>query len=200
MSYLNMNMFNSNTDNKTFSLANIIEEQLNNISLGGSNLGLETDTNDLNLDEGATFERPETLNRKLKDADKVIEGLCPGEIRWFYKNSSKTWIELGGYDTLQLEAALRKLPPELQVPQFKESPSKPLSPTATFKQNGDSPQYPNVPKILVRGGLYEVDLFTRTGASIYWPGKIRVADISLNIDQDGIVLSRSKFGDFTKKP
>jgi hypothetical protein len=173
MSYLNMNMFNSNNDNKTFSLANIIEEQLNNISLGGTSLGLETDTNELNLDgpEGGNFEKPETHKRNLKDADKVIEGLCPGEIRWFYKNSSKTWIELGGYDTLQLEAALRKLPPELQVPQFKGSPNKPLSPTQIFKQNGsESPQNPNIPKILVRGGLYEVDLITRTGASIYWPG------------------------------
>ncbi|KAL1137611.1 hypothetical protein AAG570_009307 [Ranatra chinensis] len=171
-------MFSSSIDNKTFSLANIIEEQLGNISLGGSSLGLESDNNDLNLDgsESQAFSSASLKTQQgdscTSQVDRIVSCLACSEVRWFYKNSNKTWIEFGGYDTLQLETAYSKLPPELQT--ANNTKAQPKSPTyVAFKQTIEERREncATSPQILVRGGLYEVDLLVRSGSSIYWPGE-----------------------------
>lgn len=180
-------MFNSMNGNKSFSLANIIEEQLSNISLGGSQLNLETDNNVLTLEETQNYpsasnespRRNSTFNGKeeiplllSQDVDKVVDILLPSEVRWFYKEmTSKTWIPFGGYDTLNIETAFRNLPIEIRHTFKKYSPKlENISAFAEDEAKGDASS--TFPKILVMGGLYEVVLVQRSCSSIYWPGKL----------------------------
>uniref|UniRef100_T1HB26 DDHD domain-containing protein n=1 Tax=Rhodnius prolixus TaxID=13249 RepID=T1HB26_RHOPR len=179
-------MFNSMNGNKSFSLANIIEEQLSNISLGGSQLNLETDNNVLTLEETQNYpsasnespRRNSTFNGKeeiplllSQDVDKVVDILLPSEVRWFYKEmTSKTWIPFGGYDTLNIETAFRNLPIEIRHTFKKYSPKlENISAFAEDEAKGDASS--TFPKILVMGGLYEVVLVQRSCSSIYWPGE-----------------------------
>ena len=117
-------MFNSN-GNKSFSLANIIEEQLGNISIGANSMNLENDNNELTLDDCQTLESASSSPRRNSsnnakeekapatevDKNKVIDVLGISEVRWFYKEldktSSKNWTAFGGYDTINIETILR---------------------------------------------------------------------------------------------
>ncbi|XP_039296596.1 phospholipase DDHD1 [Nilaparvata lugens] len=116
--------------------------------------------------------------------DEVIQELPPEKVRWFYKNfSDKLWTEFNGYDSLKIENKFRKLTrEELKIFSTSVRDLKPTSPVSfdspkhSFEQNAkvnDNDESESVlkEKIVVRGGLYEVDLLQKTCASIFWPGE-----------------------------
>jgi phospholipase DDHD1 len=132
-----------------------------------------------------------------KLTDCVVGELGPKEVRWFYKSDSdKRWIEFSGYDSLRIESKYRNVCHEYQYfnntysnqenasdTYFKETSTidqsaLPLdicdNASYSSEYNGavaahtsDSEQY----RIVVRGGMYEVDLNTCKCDSIYWPGR-----------------------------
>ncbi|XP_021941113.1 phospholipase DDHD1-like isoform X2 [Zootermopsis nevadensis] len=128
--------------------------------------------------------------------DCVVGELGPDEVRWFYKSDSdKRWIEFSGYDSLRIESKYRNVYHDWQYYNKysnKENSSETcfdetspigqsalpldISNSASYSSecNGtgatqtlDSEQY----RIVVRGGMYEVDLNTCKCDSIYWPGE-----------------------------
>jgi hypothetical protein len=132
-----------------------------------------------------------------KFADCVVAELGREEVRWFYKSdSNKRWIEFSGYDSLRIESKYRDLHNE--SPHFKTSCSDRENAEETYFEEiaaidqsalplessnfvsssydcdgpgaahtSDSEQH----RIVVRGGMYEVDLNTYKCDSIYWPGR-----------------------------
>nr|XP_018897117.1 PREDICTED: phospholipase DDHD1-like [Bemisia tabaci] len=115
-------------------------------------------------------------------SDGPIEELRPEEIRWFYKNcDSKRWIEFCGYDSLQLEAAYRNLPRTSPVKtngqgclpkSFSDDALRSSFSNGTDRLGCSVGKLSSRPfKIVVRGGLYEVDLISKRGESIYWSGE-----------------------------
>ncbi|KAF6209224.1 hypothetical protein GE061_014969 [Apolygus lucorum] len=186
-------MFNpSNPNLKTFSLANIIEEQLSSISLGGSLHNLEAESNIVSvLEDRQTSDSESSVSlaearrnssgkddasAPSQDVDKIVEALSCAEVRWFYKEPGNTkWTPFGGYDTLTIEGAYTKLPVELRGPK-KSSPKSetpsPLKEEEPPKVEAESKA--SAPRVLVLGGLYELDFISRTCSSIYWPGIVRV--------------------------
>lgn len=104
--------------------------------------------------------------------DETVDDLGPEEVRWFYKvEADKKWTPFIGYDSLRIEWKYRDLLQDVRA-EGNESPageqkwSGKLSPKD--KQEG-SPQ--DVDKIVVRGGLYEVDVKLLKCESIYWQGE-----------------------------
>ncbi|KDR06875.1 hypothetical protein L798_03356, partial [Zootermopsis nevadensis] len=86
--------------------------------------------------------------------------LGPDEVRWFYKSDSdKRWIEFSGYDSLRIESKYRNVYHDWQY--YNKYSNKENS-SETYSE-----QY----RIVVRGGMYEVDLNTCKCDSIYWPGE-----------------------------
>ncbi|XP_011690189.1 PREDICTED: phospholipase DDHD1-like isoform X3 [Wasmannia auropunctata] len=82
------------------------------------------------------------------------EPLTPEEIRWFYKDGvDKRWNEFCGYDSLRIERIYRE--------------RQSLINENNDGTNGLSP----AEKIVVRGGMYDVDIDNMKCVSIYWPGE-----------------------------
>ncbi|CAB0043986.1 unnamed protein product [Trichogramma brassicae] len=78
--------------------------------------------------------------------------LLPEEVRWLYRDDiNKIWIEFCGYDSLRIENSWREI-------------------QSRSSENGNnSDNFVNNVKIVVRGGMYEVDLEQKKCVSIYWP-------------------------------
>lgn len=117
--------------------------------------------NDLQQDTSDFWDNP--------SSDKVITELQPEEVRWFYKSySNKRWIEFCGCDSLNIEAKYQQ--------HFNGDWKFYISKTKanTELSNGDSPDSPDSERekysVVVRGGLYEVELLEKQCVSIYWPG------------------------------
>lgn len=131
-----------------------------------------------------------------KLVDGVVSELRPEEVRWFYKScSDKRWIEFSGYDSLRIESKYRHSYREWQyynrtfsnLENASDSYSgntSPIDHSALPVESSDSvsSRYecneagaaetdPEQHKIVVRGGMYEVDLNTCKCDSIYWPGE-----------------------------
>ncbi|XP_069684791.1 phospholipase DDHD1-like isoform X2 [Periplaneta americana] len=139
----------------------------------------------------------EFVSSDLKLTDSVVSELGPEEVRWFYKvDSDKRWVEFSGYDSLRIEFKYRQLfhewhyynttysNQENATESYLEETlpsSQSALPTensdnvssgyecneASAGQSSDSEQH----RIVVRGGMYEVDLNTFKCDSIYWPGE-----------------------------
>jgi hypothetical protein len=97
--------------------------------------------------------------------DSVICELTPEEVRWFYKSDTdKRWTEFNGYDSHQIEFLYRQYNQEwLELQNYTEQ-----------QKNGSAEGVGiKIPKhqIVVRGGMYEVDVHSWKGYSIFWPGK-----------------------------
>lgn len=189
MYLVNPTMFNSN-GNKSFSLANIIEEQLSNITIVGANpMNLENDNNELTLDDCHTLESASSSPRRNSsnstkeekspepeaDKNKVIDVLTVPEVRWFYKEldktSNKVWTPFGGHDTINIETIFRSLPVELQNIPKKHSPKSDVAYNFVDESTKEAASQNVSAKVLVLGNLYEVDLISRICTSIYWPGE-----------------------------
>lgn len=85
------------------------------------------------------------------------EPLTPEEIRWFYKDGvDKRWVEFCGYDSLRIEKIYQDRQELLQ------------------KNNIEINNLPPAEKIVVRGGMYDVEIDNMKCVSIYWPGKYLV--------------------------
>lgn len=82
-----------------------------------------------------------------------VEPLTPEEIRWFYKDGvDKRWNEFCGYDSLRIE----KIYQEHQ---------------RLISQSNNETNLPAAEKIVVRGGMYDVEIDNMKCVSIYWPGE-----------------------------
>lgn len=97
-----------------------------------------------------------------EDVNEVpyVEPLKPEQIRWFYKDGvDKRWIEFCGYDSLRIEAAWRrKVEREKNTKENKEN--------RTNRNDTESCE-----TVVVKGGMYDVELDKLKCISIYWPGK-----------------------------
>lgn len=85
-----------------------------------------------------------------------IEPLAPEKIRWFYRSDSKKWIKFDGFDSLNIEYRYR---------------ANCYNDEELSYLNGSVNYYLGVHTVVVRGGLYEVDLYEKKCTSIFWPGK-----------------------------
>ncbi|KAG7204893.1 hypothetical protein KM043_005291 [Ampulex compressa] len=82
------------------------------------------------------------------------EPLTPEQIRWFYKGGvDKRWVEFCGYDSLRIETAWRNYENLLDK-----------------KVDGPN-NLPVAEKVVVRGGMYDVELDNMKCVPIYWPGE-----------------------------
>ncbi|KAH0954763.1 hypothetical protein HN011_008314 [Eciton burchellii] len=82
------------------------------------------------------------------------EPLTSEEIRWFYKDGvDKRWNEFCGYDSLRIEKIYR----ERQI--------------LIGQSNNETNNLPPAEKIVVRGGMYDVEIDNMKCVSIYWPGE-----------------------------
>ncbi|KAK7086335.1 Phospholipase ddhd1 [Halocaridina rubra] len=103
--------------------------------------------------------------------DETVEDLGPEMVRWFYKvEADKKWTPFIGYDSLRIEWKYRDLlqdasPCETQTETFSNAGSEHSSPKEPEKSEVGE-------RIVVRGGLYEVDVKHRKCESIYWQGEV----------------------------
>lgn len=89
------------------------------------------------------------------------EPLTPEQVRWFYKDDvNKRWTEFCGYDSLRIENAWRRR----QI---------------TNNENGNSNKSKSIERVVVRGGMYDVELENMKCVSIYWPGKLKLLFLKL---------------------
>jgi hypothetical protein len=140
-----------------------------------------------------TWEHP-APDSKLVDC--VVGELGPEEVRWFYKScSDKRWIEFSGYDSLRIESKYRHSYHEWRY--YNTAYSNQENASESYSGNNSPSDRSALPvensnivssryecneagaaqtdaeqhRIVVRGGMYEVDLNTRKCDSIYWPGR-----------------------------
>lgn len=125
---------------------------------------------------GDNFLDPNQLNSMAMRSttpygDETVEDLGPEEVRWFYKvEGDKKWTPFIGYDSLRIEWKYRDLLQDVRSeesgsPAGKQKWSGNMSPKD--KQEGAQQ---DVDRIVVRGGLYEVDVKQHKCESIYWQG------------------------------
>lgn len=85
----------------------------------------------------------------------TFEPLRPEKVRWFYKSDSKRWTKFDGFDSLNIEYRYRA-----NFGNEEEASSL----------NGALNYFIGLFTVVVRGGLYEVDLLKKKCTSIFWPG------------------------------
>lgn len=144
------------------------------------------------VDENVTIQKPDSNQSAngisiddSKSLNEIIGVLKPDRVRWFYKNiSNKQWLEFNGYDSLRIEKRYQQLPYECKY-NSDGTKSQDTSQTSNLtidalKSNSDSITSPvqddfspvdGVEHVVVRGGMYEVDLVKRICFSIFWPGE-----------------------------
>lgn len=90
------------------------------------------------------------------------EPLTSEEIRWFYKDGvDKRWVEFCGYDSLRIEKIFQDRQELLS------------------KNDAETNNLPPAEKIVVRGGMYDVEIDNMKCVSIYWPGEYQVSNFIL---------------------
>lgn len=96
---------------------------------------------------------PPRSRKYLFPTKEYVDHLQPEEVRWFYKKEGdKKWTAFIGYDSLRIECRYR-------VQQ------------QTGKADLTEAEITELDLILVRGGLYEVDVPQRTCRPVYWTGE-----------------------------
>ncbi|XP_051153543.1 phospholipase DDHD1-like isoform X3 [Leptopilina boulardi] len=98
------------------------------------------------------MENSETIDKVKGTEHQYADPLSLDEVRWFYC-VNKRWTEFCGYDSLRIEQVWRNR-----------------------SENADSNNCENnklqtAERIVVRGGMYDVDLDKMKCLSIYWPGE-----------------------------
>lgn len=91
------------------------------------------------------------MNTEVQYADP----LSVEAVRWFYC-VNKRWIEFCGNDSIRIEQAWR------------------LRSTFENSDNCENNKLQTQEKIVVRGGIYDVDLDKMKCLSIYWPGNYNI--------------------------
>lgn len=88
-----------------------------------------------------------THKRYLYPQKEFVDELRPEELRWFYRSEgAKKWLPFIGYDSLRIECRYRAL---------------------AIDKDGEIDVGE---RILVRGGLYEVDVVNKKCFPVYWSG------------------------------
>lgn len=108
-------------------------------------------------DDQAIVEGPKNNVEIPVTEEAYVEPLTPEEIRWFYKDGvDKRWNEFCGYDSLRIERIYRER-------------------QNLISENNDGTNgLPPAEKIVVRGGMYDVEIDNMKCVSIYWPGEYYV--------------------------
>lgn len=170
-----------------------LEDDNNSFVVNDLSLGLKEDSlHSVETDGKHSWVNDQPFN--LGNSDEIIDVLKPEQVRWFYKNlSNKLWVEFNGYDSLRIEKKFNTLN-DREWRHFnstyssRKNQDKPPTPSPTSEclkntnnegskslptsTNGNnSPSSETADRIVVRGGLYEVDLLKRNCSSIFWPGK-----------------------------
>jgi len=119
------------------------------------------DTNGVYVEESAITsddvqDESNSSNIQTNDTVTAFEPLGPEKVRWFYKSDSKRWTKFDGFDSLNLEYRYRA-----NFGNEEEASSL----------NGALNYFIGLFTVVVRGGLYEVDLLKKKCTSIFWPGK-----------------------------
>ena len=93
---------------------------------------------------------PPVTRKYLYPRKEFVDKLQPEEVRWFYKkDGDKKWTAFIGYDSLRIECRYR-----VQLYEVSEDEAAALD------------------VILVRGGLYEVDVSKYSCRPVYWSGTV----------------------------
>ncbi|XP_053992213.1 phospholipase DDHD1-like isoform X1 [Hylaeus volcanicus] len=101
-----------------------------------------------------------TTEQNLKEETKTVtneltyaEPLTPEQVRWFYRDGvDKRWVEFCGYDSLRIENAWQNY-------------------QSLLSKNDDIPnKVLPIEKIVVKGGMYDVEIDKMKCISIYCPG------------------------------
>lgn len=99
-------------------------------------------------------ESPKDEETNAVGEELYAEPLTAEEIRWFYKDGvDKRWVEFCGYDSLRIE----------KFYQDRQS--------LIDENSKETNDLPSTEKIVVRGGMYDVEIDNMKCVSIYWPGK-----------------------------
>ncbi|GAB1861552.1 Phospholipase DDHD1 [Camponotus japonicus] len=105
-------------------------------------------------DDKAIIEESPKDNVEIVNEVAYAEPLIAEAIRWFYKDGvDKRWNEFGGYDSLRIE----------EIYQERQNLIR--------ENNGEINGLPPAEKIVVRGGIYDVEIDNMKCVSIYWPGE-----------------------------
>ncbi|XP_052768948.1 phospholipase DDHD1-like isoform X2 [Mya arenaria] len=112
---------------------------------------IDSDTNSI-AESVASLGTPPRCRKYLYPKKEYVDHLQPEEIRWFYKREGdKKWLPFIGYDSLRIECRYR-----------------------VQQQNGtdglSEAEIADLDLILVRGGLYEVDVPNANCKPVYWSG------------------------------
>ncbi|XP_078000813.1 phospholipase DDHD1-like [Glandiceps talaboti] len=101
---------------------------------------------DRNTEVESSIELPAKTKINFQQPTDIVQDLNAGEVRWYYRESKedRKWSHFIGYDSLQIEWKYRQI-------HFHSA------------KNDD-----NVDMIIVRGGLYEVDVVSKKCYPIYW--------------------------------
>ncbi|XP_046478246.1 phospholipase DDHD1 isoform X3 [Neodiprion pinetum] len=84
---------------------------------------------------------------------EYAEPLPPEKVRWFYKEGvDKRWVEFCGYDSLRIENVWRRRK------------------SGTNEHNNLTADG-HMERVVVRGGMYDVEIDNMRCVSIYWPGE-----------------------------
>ncbi|XP_034235405.1 phospholipase DDHD1-like [Thrips palmi] len=124
--------------------------------------------------------------------DQPIRELTAEQVRWLYKSDAdKQWVPFSGFDSLRIEERYRQqrhhhhadLPTPNQSSASRSESSNSASTSSMDDSvyydacssgytDGDSPSA-SLPRdhIVVRGGMYEVNIEKRKCVSIFWPGE-----------------------------
>lgn len=119
------------------------------------------DTNFLQSEESVlisedTQHENNVSNSQTNGTAITFEPLGPEKVRWFYKSDLKRWTKFDGFDSLNIEYRYRaNFGNEEEVSSL----------------NGSFNYFLGLNTVVVRGGLYEVDLSKKKCTSIFWPGK-----------------------------
>ena len=147
-------MFPSPADRSIGSSPSSSADPLNTFSnqISFSDLEQYQDTSDDDRNVSPTSSESSSKNRYLYPRNDTVENLRPEEIRWLYKEETDKkpkWRVFLGYDSLRLECKFR------EIQQRKDASSGDIDEEA----------------IIVRGGLYQVDVMKKQCVPIYWTGK-----------------------------
>lgn len=114
----------------------------------------EVDSDSNSVPDSVTSTETQTISRNfLYPQKEYVDHLQPEEVRWFFKKETdKKWTPFIGYDSLRIECRFR-----------------------VQQQNGTDDlteaEVADIDQILVRGGLYEVDVPKKSCKPVYWSGK-----------------------------
>lgn len=105
--------------------------------------------------------------------DETVEDLGPEEVRWFYKvEADKKWTPFIGYDSLRIEWKFRDLLQDTTSGGYENSTYGSVAGSSLSPKEIQDGKSRVTERIVVRGGLYEVDVKQRKCESIYWQGEV----------------------------